>query len=79
MLAVLAPLPQWVYFLAIFAVIGLSALAVFLWAVLFRKKKRKRKHRSRHRHEERRLNPTLAESGGLPPARDEKNPDAPTP
>ena len=79
MLAAGAPLPQWVYFLAIFAVIVLSAVAVFLWAVLFRKKKRKRKHRSRHHHGERQLNPTLAEGGGLPPARDGKNSDAPTP
>ena len=79
MLAAAAPLPQWVNFLALFAVIVLAAFAVFLWAVFFRKKKRKRKHRSRHRHEERKLNPTLAESGGLPPAREEKNTDAPTP
>ena len=79
MLAAFAPLPQWAYFLALFAVIVLSAFGVFLWAVLFRKTKRKRKHRSRQRHEERQLNPTLAETGGLPPVRDEKNPDAPKP
>ena len=79
MLAAGAPLPQWENFLALFAVIVLSALAVFLWAVLFRKKRRKRKYRSRHHHEHRKLNPTLAESGGLPPAREEKNTDASTP
>ena len=78
MLAAFAPLPQWANFLALFAVIVLSAFGVFLWAVLFRKK-RKRKHRSRQRREPRKLNPTLAENGGLPPAREEKNTDAPTP
>jgi membrane protein implicated in regulation of membrane protease activity len=78
MLAAVAPLPQWANFLALFAVIVLSAFGVFLWAVLFRKK-RKRKHHSRQRREQRKLNPTLAESGGLPPAREEKNTDASTP
>lgn len=79
MLAVAAfePLPQWANFLAIFAVIVVSAFAVFLWAIMFRKK-RKRKYRQ-HNHEKRKLNPTLAESGGLPPPREEKKPDAPTP
>ncbi len=79
MLAAFEPLPQWANFLAIFAVIVLSAFAVLLWAVLFRKK-RKRKYR-RHQHEQRKLNPTLAESGGLPPAREnEKSPGhTPTP
>jgi membrane protein implicated in regulation of membrane protease activity len=73
MLAAFEPLPQWANFLAIFVVIVLSALAVFLWAVMFRKK-RKRKHRQHH-HEKRKLNPTLAESGGLPPPREpEKSP-----
>jgi hypothetical protein len=75
MLAAFEPLPQWANFLAIFAVIVVSAFAVFLWAVLVRKK-RKRKHRSRHHHDgPRKLNPTLAESGGLPPPREpEKSP-----
>jgi membrane protein implicated in regulation of membrane protease activity len=76
-LAAFEPLPQWANFLAIFAVIVLSAFAVFLWAVMFRRK-RKRKYHRQHR-EQRKLNPTLAESGGLPPPREEKKSDAPTP
>jgi hypothetical protein len=66
------PLPQWLNFLVMAVAILLVAFATFLWFVLFHKKKRgyKRKHR-RHR-EQRKLNPTLAESGGLPPIRGEK-------
>jgi hypothetical protein len=47
----------------------LVALLTFIWALFFRKSgKRRRKHRHR-RHS--RLNPTLAETGGLPPIREE--------
>ena len=77
-LAVVGPLPQWVYFLVIFAVIFLSAFVVFIWAAFFRNKP-KRKHRSRRRRESRKLNPTLAEEGGLPPAREENPADPSTP
>jgi len=77
MLAALAPLPQWVNFLAMALAILLAALGSLIWFVMFRKK-RKRKRRPHH-HEKRQLNPTLAECGGLPPLREEKPTDVPTP
>lgn len=73
MLAAVAPLPQWVYFLAIALTILLTGLGSLIWFVTFRKK-RKRKRRPHH-HERRQLNPTLAECGGLPPKRGD--PDSP--
>ncbi len=71
LLAVLQPLPQWLNFLAVVGCMLLGALGVLIWYVFFRKK-RKRKYK--HHREKRPLNPTLAETGGLPPKRD---PDLP--
>ena len=67
-LANVGPLPQWVGFAIIIAAIaGSVTIAVFV-AMAFRKKKpRKRKHH--HRRNGNRLNPTLAQTGGLPPLR----------
>ena len=56
--------------------IGISVCAVALWLLFFRpkSKKRHRKHRrKRHQHQH---NPTLAETGGLPPRRDPQQPPA---
>jgi peptidoglycan/LPS O-acetylase OafA/YrhL len=80
MLGLSEPLPQWLNFLAMAAVILLVAAGTLVWYVVFRKgrKPRKRKHR-RHHREQRALNPTLAQSGGLPPVRKEENPEAPAP
>jgi len=71
MLAAMAPLPQWVNFLAMALAILIVALGSLIWFTMFRKK-RKRKRRPHH-HEKRQLNPTLAECGGLPPKRDDLN------
>ncbi len=69
MLAVLEPLPSWLNFLIVAGCMVLGAVGSLIWFVAFRKKgKRKRKHH--HSHEKRPLNPTLAETGGLPPKRD---------
>jgi hypothetical protein len=81
MLAVYEPLPQWLNFLAMFVALVLGVFGVLLWAVMFRRKRR-RKHKY-HKHGEhrgeRKPNPTLAETGGLPPPRTpEKSPDEPT-
>ena len=78
MLAVYEPLPQWLNFLAMFIALVLGTFGVLLWAVMIRKKRR-RKHKHHKRGEqrgERKPNPTLAETGGLPPLRaSEKSPD----
>ena len=72
MLAAFEPLPQWVNFLVMALVILLTATGSLVWFLAARKKqKRKRKH---HSHEKRQLNPTLAETGGLPPKRDPNDP-----
>jgi hypothetical protein len=42
-------------------------------------KVRVRKSYRHRRREHRPMNPTLAQTGGLPPVREEKSPDAPTP
>jgi len=79
MLAVYEPLPQWLNFLVMAVALLLGTFGVLLWALMFRKK-RKRKYRKHHEHRgERKLNPTLAESGGLPPLREENKTDARTP
>jgi hypothetical protein len=66
LLAVFEPLPQWLNFLAMALAILLVAGGSLLWFLAFRHK-RKRKRRHHHRREKRSVNPTLAQSGGLPP------------
>jgi heme/copper-type cytochrome/quinol oxidase subunit 2 len=63
---------DWLIFTAILLAIGIGIACFVLWFFMLRKTgKKKRKHRSRrHRHH----NPTLAESGGLPPARQSNKP-----
>ena len=60
---------MWVDFFVMLGVFLLIALGALIWVVYFRKKKRKRRHKHRHRRERRSANPTLAETGGLPPSR----------
>jgi hypothetical protein len=74
MLAVLEPLPQWLNFMVVAGCMLLGAVGALIWFVAFRKK-RKRK-RKLHHHEKRPLNPTLAETDGLPPKRDPDEPPA---
>jgi uncharacterized iron-regulated membrane protein len=74
----MGPLPQWLNFLVMFLAILLAAAGALIWLVVFRKKGKRKRRKHRH-HEERQLNPTLAETGGLPPVREEKRPDEPTP
>jgi hypothetical protein len=73
-LAVYAPLPQWLDFLAVTGSMLLGAVGVLIWFLFFRTK-RKRKRRPHH-HEKRQPKPTLANTSGLPPRRD---PDQPPP
>ena len=78
LLAVVGPLPQWFNFLAMAAAILLAAISALILLVMFRKKRRHRR-RKHHRHEERQLNPTLAETDGLPPVRKNEKPPGQTP
>ncbi len=76
LLSVYEPLPQWLNFLAMAGGLLLGTFVVLIWFLAHRKK-RKRKRKSRH-HEKRQLNPTLAQTGGLPPLREDKGTDTPT-
>jgi hypothetical protein len=62
--------PEWVDFFVVFGAIGLVVLVTFIWALFIRKNRtrRRKEHRRRHRP----FNPTLAETGGLPPVREEE-------
>ena len=66
---------DWVLFLAALLAIGLAIGIVTIWMFIVRPKKKKRKHHHRKRHQ-RQHNPTLAETGGLPPVRDDNQPPA---
>lgn len=60
---------DWLTFAVMLLAIGLGIAGVVIWIAVFRNKskKKRRKHRQRH---QRQHNPTLAETGGLPPKRD---------
>ena len=63
---------DWLIFLVMILAIGVAVGFVIVWMVIYRpKNKKKRKHKHRHH---RRHNPTLAETGGLPPMRDRNQP-----
>ncbi len=72
-LAAVEPMPPWVAFLIMAGSLLLGVLGVLVWFLMFRKKKH-RKRRRHHQRESRQLNPTLAQVGGLPPAREEASP-----
>jgi hypothetical protein len=62
---------DWLMFMVMLLAIGVAVSLVILWMAVYRPKKKKRKLKHRHhRHH----NPTLAETGGLPPMRDHNQP-----
>lgn len=64
---------DWLIFIAILLAVGIGIACFILWLFLLKKSGGKRKKRERRRHH-RKLNPTLAQTGGLPPARDPNQP-----
>lgn len=72
---------DWKQFLIMAGAFVLVLTGFLVWLAIFRKKRRRHKHHhhhDRHRHGHRPLNPTLAQTGGLPPLRsDNKPPDWP--
>jgi LPXTG-motif cell wall-anchored protein len=66
---------DWLLYLVALLAIGISIGIVVIWMYVVRPKKGKRriKHRKRHHRQH---NPTLAETGGLPPVRDPNQPPA---
>ena len=74
LLAVFEPSPEWLNFLAMAGALVLGVLGVLIWTVKFRKRRR-RKYKKHHAHRgERKLNPTLAQTEGLPPFRESDKP-----
>ena len=59
----------WVDFFIMVGVFALIATGALIWAFYFRKTRRKHRHKHRHRRGRRSVNPTLAQTGGLPPPR----------
>jgi hypothetical protein len=59
----------WAVFFIILGTAMVSALVALIWETFSRRKPRRRQRR--------RLNPTLAQVGGLPPVRDEEKPSEP--
>lgn len=71
-------MPQWMNFVLMAAAIIFSSILALFVALSFRKRKRrKRKHRRRRGDGERQLNPTLSQTGGLPPPREKDPGDQP--
>jgi len=62
---------DWLVFVVILLAVGVTIAGLIVWLVVFRGKTTKKKQRLR---KHRRLNPTLAETGGLPPIRDPNQP-----
>ena len=58
---------DWLIFVAILLAVGIGIACFIIWIFMFRKSSKKRRKRDRRHH--RKLNPTLAQTGGLPPPR----------
>ena len=58
---------DWLIFAAMLMAMGIPVFCFVIWLLVFRQPAKKhRKHRKRHH---RQINPTLAQTGGLPPLR----------
>jgi hypothetical protein len=68
-----SPVYQWLGFILFLLLLCVALGGFFVWLKMSSSSKSKRKRRHRHR---RPTNPTLAQTGGLPPKRD---PDMPPP
>ncbi|HXR04875.1 MAG TPA: hypothetical protein VN836_09230 [Verrucomicrobiae bacterium] len=76
-LPAVGPMTQtWVDFFIMAGVFALIAIGALIWVFYFRKRRRKHRHKHRHRRARRAANPTLAQTGGLPPARPPEPPGA---
>ena len=58
---------DWMFFVAILLAVGIGIACFIIWLFRFRKTKKHRKRKNVRHH--RKLNPTLAQTGGLPPPR----------
>jgi len=66
-------LSAWAGFVIVIGTAVLVALAAIVWILFFRKNARHRRRRRRRQYsDQQQLNPTLAQIGGLPPARQDR-------
>ena len=65
---------DWITFIILFITVTLPIPGFALWLMFFRKKGHKHGHKHRKRRKHRRINPTRAQTGGLPPKRDPNQP-----
>jgi hypothetical protein len=63
---------EWLIFIAILLAVGIGIACFITWLFIFRKSGKKRRKRMGRHH--RKINPTLAETGGLPPPREPSQP-----
>ena len=63
----------WENFLALLVAVAIPGIAAFVWIAFFRKKRRRKRRRREESRREYAGNPTLAETGGLPPVRKPEN------
>jgi hypothetical protein len=64
---------DWLIFVALLLAMGIPVFCFVIWLLVFRQPGKKRHRHRKHRHR-RRANPTLAQTGGLPPQRDPNQP-----
>ncbi len=63
----------WRVFFLLFGAVAIPAFAGLVWVLFFRNKRRRR-HRRHHREDQHHImNPTLEQTGGLPPIRKPEN------
>jgi uncharacterized iron-regulated membrane protein len=65
---------QWLLFFGALAILAIGLTGFVLWIFLFRKPGSHRHQKRSRRREHRKVNPTLAETGGLPPVREPNQP-----
>jgi NADH:ubiquinone oxidoreductase subunit 5 (subunit L)/multisubunit Na+/H+ antiporter MnhA subunit len=59
---------DWMIFVGLLVAMAIPVFCFVIWLLLFRQPGKKRSKHRKHRHH-RPLNPTLAQTGGLPPVR----------
>ena len=74
-------LSAWAGLIAVMGTAVLVTLVAMVWILFFRKHARHRRRRRRQHSDQRQLNPTLAQIGGLPAARQDErlSEEQPTP
>jgi len=68
-----SPVIDWLIFATILALVCLAIAGFVVWLAVGRQKGKKTRRQRKYRHH-RSVNPTLAQTGGLPPKRDPNEP-----